>query len=204
CALPICTWQAASGAAARADGEAVQVIDTRSVATGQGLLVAYAAECAQAGYSAPEIAAAMDEMRPRTRTFGALRDLSYAVKGGRVPRSKKVVADLLKITPVLTTTPDGFVRSGGLFFGRENFVEKFHAFLMKRLDRKKAWRVAVGHCNCAQDGERLLFLLRGSLPNVADAWLMPAGPALGVHAGPGALIVSIQEYQPPTPRLQEA
>ncbi len=197
------TWQAAVSAAQRADGEAVQVIDTRSVATGQGLLVAYAAECALAGYSAPEITRAIDDMRPRTRTFGALRDLSYAVKGGRVPRSKKLLADLLKITPVLTTTPDGFVRSGGLFFGRENFVEKFHAFLMKRIDRKKTWRIAVGHCNCQQDGERLLFLLRGSLPNVADAWLMPAGPALGVHAGPGALIVSVQEYQAPVPRLQE-
>src|SRR5690606_119380 len=57
------TWQAAVSAAQRADGEAVQVIDTRSVATGQGLLVAYAAECALAGYSAPEITRAVDDMR---------------------------------------------------------------------------------------------------------------------------------------------
>src|SRR5690606_7519985 len=93
------TWQAAMAAAQRTDGEAVSVIDSRTVATGQGLLVAYAAECAQAGYSAPEIGAAIDKARPLIRTFGALRDLSYVVKGGRVPRSKKVVADILKLTP---------------------------------------------------------------------------------------------------------
>src|SRR5690606_27712324 len=119
------TWQAAETAAQRSDGAAVEVIDSYNVSVGQGLLVAYAAECAQAGYSAPEIVKAVLDMRAKTRTFGALRDLSYAVKGGRVPRSKKVIADLLKVTPVLTATPDGFIKPGGVFLGREPFVEKF-------------------------------------------------------------------------------
>src|SRR5690606_38307042 len=51
------TWQAAETAAQRADGAAVEIIDSLNVSVGQGLLVAYAAECAEAGYSAPDIVA---------------------------------------------------------------------------------------------------------------------------------------------------
>ncbi len=191
------TWQAAETAAQRADGVAVEVIDSRNVSVGQGLLVAYAAECAKAGCSAPEVVDAVMKMRPKTFTFGALRDLGYAVKGGRVPRSKKMLADLLHISPVLTATAEGFIRSGGVFFGREPFVEKFHGFLMRRLDPAKRYRLSVSHCNCPADGQKLLEMLTESLPNLADAWLMDTGSALGVHAGPGSLVVGVQEYEAP-------
>lgn len=194
------TWQAAETASQRADGAAVQVIDSYNVSVGQGLLVAYGAECAIAGYSAPEIVDAVVAMRPKTFTWGALRDLAYAVKGGRVPRSKKMLADLLHITPVLTATRDGYVRAGGIFFGRDPFVEKFHGFLMRKLDAAKTYRLSVSHCNCPQDGQKLLEMLRESLPNVCDAWLMDTGSALGVHAGPGSLVVGVQEYSAPDPR----
>lgn len=196
------TWQAAETASQRADGAAVEVIDSYNVSVGQGLLVAYAAECAIAGYSAPDIVDAVIAMRPKTLTYGALRDLSYAVKGGRVPRSKKMLADLLHITPVLTANSEGYVKAGGVFFGREPFVEKFHSFLMRKLDSAKRYRISVSHCNSPQEGQQLLELLRESLPNVTDAWLMDTGSALGVHAGPGSLVVGVQEYLAPVPRTE--
>ena len=195
------TWQAAETASQRADGAAVEVIDSRNVSVGQGLLVAYAAECAQAGYAAPDIVDAVLAMRPKTFTYGALRDLAYAVKGGRVPRSKKLLADLLHITPVLTAKADGQIKAGGIFFGREPFVEKFHDFLMRRLDPVKRYRISVSHCNSPVEGQQLLDRLRDSLPNITDAWLMDTGSALGVHAGPGSLVVGVQEYTPPASRL---
>ncbi len=190
------TWQAAEAAAQRADGTAVEVIDSYNVSVGQGLLVAYAAECADAGYSAPEIVDAVLKMRSRTRIFGALRDLSCAVRGGRVKRSKQLLANLLHITPVLTATPDGFVKSGGMFFGREPFVEKFHGFLMRKLDPARRYRISVSHCNCPEDGRKLVAMLKDSL-DLADAWLTDTGTAIGVHAGPGGLVVGVQEYEPP-------
>lgn len=194
------TWQAAETASQRADGAAVEVIDSYNVSVGQGLLVAYAAECAQAGYSAPEIVDAVLGMRSKTRTFGALRDLSYGVRGGRIPKSKKLLADLLHITPVLTATVDGHIKAGGIFFGREPFVEKFHAFLCKRIEPGKRYRVSVSHCNCPDDANKLLDMLRESIPNLEDAWLMQTGSALGVHAGPGTLVVGLQEYVAPDQR----
>ena len=191
------TWQAADSAAARAEGAAVEVIDSLNASTGQGLLVMYAAECAQAGLSPKETAAAVRTMIPKTRTWGALRNLTYAVRGGRVPRSKKIVVDLLRLTPVLTVKPDGRVGSGGILFGRNKIVQKLARFVLRKIEPGKTYRLAVGHCNCPDEGEQLLRLLSDGIPQLQGAWLMPAGPALGAHAGPGSLIVGVQEYAAP-------
>lgn len=191
------TWQAALGAAERAEGAAVLVLDSHNVSAGQGLLVMYAAECAHAGMGAAEIAQAVAALRDKTRTFGALRDLTYAVRGGRVKKSKQLAADLLRLTPVLCNTPDGCIKASGVLFGKQAFVEKFARFVLRKLDLQRTWRVSVGHCNCRADGEYLLQLLRDAIPQLDNAWLQDVGSALGVHAGPGALVVGVQDYVPP-------
>jgi hypothetical protein len=191
------TWQSAQTAATRADGAAVQVIDSLNVSCGQGLLVMYAGECARAGLDARAVADAVVRMRARTRTWGMLRNLSFGVRGGRVPRSKALLADLLRITPILTATPEGFVRQGGLLLGRHDQVRRFARFVARRLDGARRWRIVVGHCNAPDDGAALLDALRARVPNLDGAWLVEVGPALGAHAGPGALVVGVQDYEAP-------
>lgn len=191
------TWQSAQTAATRADGAAVTVVDSRSVSCGQGLLVMYAGECAQAGMDADAIVAAVQAMRPRTHVWGMLKDLTYGVRGGRVAKSKKLVADLLHLTPVLTANLDGFVKPGGVLFGRHHTTERFARFLLRRLAADRDWRLLVGHCNAPAEAERLASLLRAGLPRIESLHLVEVGPALGAHAGPGALVVGAQDYQPP-------
>ncbi len=191
------TWQAAQSAAARADGAAVTVVDSLNVSCGQGLLAMYAGECALAGFDAAAIARAVQNMRARTWTWGMLRDLSYGVRGGRVARSKQVIADLLRLTPILTATPDGRVAAGGVLFGRSDQVAGFVRFVVRRLDPTRRWRLIVGHCNAPDDGAALLEALRREVANIDGSWLVEVGPALGAHAGPGALVVGAQDYEAP-------
>ena len=49
----------------------------------------------------------------------------------------------------------------------------------------------VGHCDALTDGEALLAALRARL-TLTDSWLVETGPAVGAHAGPGTLVVSLQ------------
>ncbi|MDE2196487.1 MAG: DegV family EDD domain-containing protein, partial [Gammaproteobacteria bacterium] len=191
------TVQAAVAAANRADGTPVTVLDSGSVSAGQGLLAVYAAECALAGYDAAAIVQAVKAMLPRTRIWGAIPDLSYAVRGGRVRRSTKLLADLLHLTPVLTATPDGHVTSCGVLWGRNRRAEKFARFVTRHVNAHTRYRLLVGHCDCAEDAERLRTLLI-RIPNIESSWLTEVGPALGTHAGPGALVVSLQVNQPVT------
>jgi fatty acid-binding protein DegV len=64
-----------------------------------------------------------------------------------------------------------------------------------RADRN--YRIAVGHGNAESAGRRLLDEITAGLPNIQDRYLTTMGPALGVHGGPGMLVVGVQELAPP-------
>jgi fatty acid-binding protein DegV len=112
-----------------------------------------------------------------------------------VPRWVKRVADALQLMPVLHNDRRGRVTAGGVLFGRRDLREKFARFVRRRMRDDCRYRVLVGHADCEPDGRWLLERLAGD--NVVSAQLMPLGSALGVHGGPGMLVVGLQEYEPP-------
>ncbi|MGI9247009.1 MAG: DegV family protein [Steroidobacteraceae bacterium] len=197
------THAAAETAAARtATHGKVTVIDSRNASTGQGLLAMYAAECALAGYDAQRVIEATRAMIPRTQVFGLVGSLEYAVRGGRLPRWVKRVADALRLMPVLHADAQGHVKAGGMLFGRSDLQRKFARYVRRRMRAGVRYRVLVGHANCERDGHWLLEMLRG--PDVADARLVPLGSALGAHGGPGMLVVGFQEVEAPLPAQTNA
>jgi DegV family protein with EDD domain len=190
------TCAAAQTAAARTTTHGtVSVVDTGNVSAGQGLAAMYAAECAAAGYDADRIIAATKAILPKTRSFGVAGSLEYAVRGGRLPRWVKRVADALRVMPVLHNDPNGKVSAGGVLFGRHDLKSKFARWVRRRMREDITYRLIVGHANCEADGQWLLQEL--SLPNVAYARLVSIGSALGAHGGPGMLVVGLQEYEAP-------
>jgi DegV family protein with EDD domain len=189
------TCASAESAAARVSAHGkVTVLDSENASLGEGLVAMYAAECAQAGYDAARVIEATRAVLPRTRTFGLVGSLEYAVRGGRVPRWVKNVADTLGLMPVLHNR-DGKVTAGGVLFGRNNLREKFARHVRRRMRPDRKYRVLVGHANAEADGRWLLEQFGGD--NVVYRRLLPVGTAFGVHGGPGLLVVGLQEYDPP-------
>ena len=54
------------------------------------------------------------------------------------------------------------------------------------------WRIAVGHANAPEDATALLDQLKSRVPGVSEAFVTEIGTALGVHGGPGTLVVAMQ------------
>jgi uncharacterized protein len=195
------TRAAAEGAAARVQAHGkVVVIDSHNASLGQGLIAMYAAECAQAGYSGEAVADAVQAIRPRTHTFALLGRLDFAVRGGRVPRIVKTIADFLHLTPILINQRNGKVGTGTVLFGRSGLRTRFARLVRRRIADDVGYRVAVGHANAESEGRLLLEEICEGLDNVGARYLTTLGTALGVHGGPGMLVVAIQEYDPPKPR----
>jgi hypothetical protein len=192
------TLAAAQGAAerVRAHGKVI-VIDSRNASLGQGLLAIFAAECAQAGMNGQQVSDAVQAMLPRTLTLGLLRTLDFAVRGGRVPRFVKVLADLLHITPILMNERNGRVGTGTVLFGRHRLRSRFARLVRSRMRDDGTYRVAVGHANAEDEGRALLEEICADRGNIRDRYLTALGPAIGVHGGPGMLVVALQEYSPP-------
>jgi DegV family protein with EDD domain len=192
------TLEAARSAANRTNAPGrLHIINSLNASVGQGLLVVFAAECAHAGSPVAKTIAAVEALIPETRTFGLLNNLDYAVRGGRIPQWVKTVADLLWLTPMIRTTPDGRIAASGFFFGKRKRVAKFAKNIARRTNSKARINVAIGHAVCADDAEELGRLLQKQLPSINRLTILELGTAFGVHGGPGTIVVSTQPHTVP-------
>jgi DegV family protein with EDD domain len=185
------TLQSGESAAARVDATRAHVVDSGHASCGQALIVVAAAEAARRGATPEQIAREVERLRPLTLTFAAARDISHAVRGGRVPAWAKPLAEWLGLTPIAKMRADGKLGVQGALWGKHRVPERFAAYVHRRLPPGTRWRLMVGHCDCAEDGAALLAALRGRI-DCAESWLVDAGPAVGAHAGPKTLVVGVQ------------
>ena len=170
------------------------IIDSMNASVGLGLLVYRAAEIANNGATHSEIVDEVNRLIGKTSVFLGINDLSYGVKGGRVSSSKKTIADLFRIRPVLTISPEtGEIKSGGILFGTSNVDKKLAKFVAKKIDNSKKYRFAVAHSNSKNGADRIMTYLNNNIPNSDFSYLIDLGCALGVHAGPGSYCIGLQE-----------
>ena len=119
------------------------------------------------------------------------RDITHAVRGGRIPRWAGPAVRWSGLTPIAAVSAEGKLKVAGGLFAKQRAPEAFARYLAKRTPAAQGWRLVVGHADALADGERLLAELRERLP-VVEAHLVEVGPAVGAHAGQGTLVVGLQ------------
>ena len=119
-------------ASKRVNNTSITVIDGLSASVGLGLIVMKAAELVQQGIKHKEIQEALPEIISSTEIFLVMKDLSYVVRGGRLPKGVKIIADFIHIRPILTTKKNGSMGIAGIVLGTTNLPEKIHKFVKKK------------------------------------------------------------------------
>jgi DegV family protein with EDD domain len=173
----------------------VTVIDTLNVSIGQGLLVLYAAQCAARGMDRDSIVARVRAAIPKVRGFALAGSMDYAVRGGRIPPFARTLAHHLALTPILATQPDGRVTPQAALFGRRDLQYKFAAWLAKRMDPQRTYRLGIGHAAAEPQAQQLLETLQKLRPRIESSFIMPIGSTLAAHSGPGTLVVGMHEWE---------
>lgn len=185
------TYEGAQAAAKRSKAPGrIHVVDSLNASVGQGQLAVLAAECASAGISIDKTIRIIEEQVPKTRTFALLNDLRYAVRGGRLPQWVKLMADLMHITPIICIKPDGRIGLGGCLLGRRNRINKFARFIASHAKDGEPIEIGVGHAICPEDADQLAADLQKCVAPIDTLKICDLGTGLGVHGGPGTLIVS--------------
>ena len=177
--------------AARSQVKPLRCIDSRHASAGQALLAWRAGELALQGATAAAIASEIERLRPLTMTWALARDISHAVRGGRIPAWAAPVVRWTGLTPIARVNPEGRLKVAGGLITRRDAPEAFARYVARRVPKAESWRLVVGHSDAQVDGERLLAALRGLLV-IEEAHLVGVGPAVGAHAGPGTLVVGLQ------------
>ncbi|HET6565830.1 MAG TPA: DegV family protein [Xanthomonadales bacterium] len=188
-ALSGTTSAALSAASRQADGM-VRVFDSLNASAGQGLLAILAAEAAERGFEADEIEALLLAARPQCRVFAIANDLTYAVRGGRLKAWVKWLADHLHLNPVLTATPKGTLGLAGFHLGRGAQPERLVASACKHMQPDQMYRVIIAHANTPEGAAQTRRALLARHQRIHSCHITEAGSALGVHLGPGGLVLA--------------
>jgi DegV family protein with EDD domain len=187
------TYEGAQSAAKRSKAPGrIHVVDSLNASMGQGQLTVLAAECAAAGLSVEETVRIIRNQVPKVRTFALLKDLRYAVRGGRLPQWVKTGADLMRVIPVICIKPNGRIGLGGCLLGRRKRILKFAKFIASHVDDGDTVEIGIGQAICPEDAKELERELRQRIPSIDKIKTCALGTGLGVHGGPGTLIVSIR------------
>ena len=167
------------------------VIDSNCLSIGTGLIAVRAAEAIEANKSSDEIIIDINNAIKNTKIYVLLHTLEYIVRGGRISKSKKTIADLLHAHPILTVDENGAIVSDGKIFGKKNIYDRFIKYVEKKIPQNSKYRIGIAHGNCEQHARKFEkhFINKVGKENV---FFSQIGPGLGTHAGTNAMGIAVQ------------
>jgi len=169
-------------------GRRIEVIDSKGVTIWQGLVAIAAAKAAEAQNSLHQVIETVRETINQLRALALLDTLTYITKGGRVSKGISAVESVLSVKPLLTLR-DGQILPAGLVRTRNKGIDRLRKFIASAL---RIEDLAIAYSTTPDDAQTLADYVGLLFPSIVPR-IARIGPALGVHSGPGALIVVLRE-----------
>jgi len=114
--------------------------------------------------------------------------LKYLLLGGRISKAKVLLGSVLNVKPVITMR-DGVLRPAGLVRTRSKGIERLFELGRSTLNVEE---MAIVHSSTPDEAsslkERIASVFDKKLIHIARL-----GPGLGVHGGPGTLILTLRQ-----------
>jgi DegV family protein with EDD domain len=166
----------------------VEIIDSRFVTIALGLITIAAARAAQAGKDMQEIVVQVNALVPCMRVYGILDTLKYVMKGGRLGKAGPFISSILPIKPVLTMK-DGTVAPIGAARTRIKAIERLCKLIASV---PMVQELGIAHSTTEEEMRCFVEKIKSIMPGIKPV-ISKLGPALGVHGGPGSILVGIQQ-----------
>jgi DegV family protein with EDD domain len=166
---------------------AIEAIDSKLSTMAMGFAVVASAKVAAAGGSMPQVIKAARDVMAKAHLFFALDNLDYLRRGGRVNMPAAVIANLLKVKPVLTLK-DGKVEPVAKPRTKPRAIETL-LNLMKERVKDTPLHVDVMHADDRDAAENLRREISLRF-HCAELLITDFTPVMGSHTGPNALGVA--------------
>ena len=165
----------------------ITIIDSASLSTGVGLQVIEAAIMAKEGKNAAEIAAAIEEIKPRVSASFVVDTLTYLHRGGRCSGAAALVGGTLKLHPLIAVS-EGKMAPGKKYRGRmSRVIMEYAKDLEPQLKNARKERVFITHSGCDQEDLDAVKAYLESLGHFEEILTARAGSVISSHCGPGTL-----------------
>jgi DegV family protein with EDD domain len=115
--------------------------------------------------------------------------LNYLYQGGRVSKASFIIADFLKIKPILHVSNDGHLVPLEKAFGRKTSLVKLAARTKALIINPEKQDIFVSHADCRDEAEQLAEQVKKLIPAIRSIIIADIDMVIGAHAGPGTLAV---------------
>lgn len=176
-----------------AGGHTIEVIDSRQVSLGLGLLVKFAARMAARELPTEEIARRVQDLASRVHLLFAVNTLDYLERGGRIGKMQAFVGSLLRVKPILGLD-DGKIVPVDKVRGGRQVQPKLLELALERIDAGAPVAGYIAHANAPQWADRLRQLLSEHL-TLTELDVIEIGPVVGTHTGPGTVGMALCELR---------
>jgi DegV family protein with EDD domain len=175
------TYKSAWLAATTLDGR-VRVVDSRTAAGAEGLVVLAAARAAAAGATLDEVEGVANDVAGRTRLIATLPGLEHLVRSGRVPGLAGWAGRVLGLQPLFAFS-HGRARPLRPSQSREAALDRVVARCLED-GRDGALHLAAMHA-CARDEALALVDRVRAQVSPATSFVAEFSPVMVAHTGPG-------------------
>jgi DegV family protein with EDD domain len=165
----------------------VKVIDSQFNSAGLGLVVKAAASLANTGASLSEVVSETNRVIHQVHMYGMFETMKYLARSGRVNKTIAAAANFLNVMPLLTFH-NGEITRAGLVRTISKGMDRICEFVKARIPVRE---ITIVHSEIPDQAHelksRLAGIIRDDLISITEL-----GAALGVHGGPGVLVLGLR------------
>ena len=168
-------------------GTQIEIIDSKTAAGGEGLIVTAAAQAAIEGKPLAEVIKIVETIRDRVNVIGIMETVRHVYRTGRIPRVTALVGSMLSIKPVFTIS-EGVVHVANLTRNKKQAVKRALSMMKEKVGTNPV-HVAVSHADAYEEGERLKERIAAEF-NCVELWLSDFSPVMAYATGKGILAIA--------------
>lgn len=161
-------------------------IDSLCASAGEGLLVYTAVQKQKAGMTLDELTTWLTENLLHLCHWVTVDDLNFLKRGGRISASTAVVGSMLQIKPIIHVDDEGHLINVGKARGRKKSLQTLAEEMENTYLPEQNELVLIGHGDSYEDAAYLKSIIQEKYRQL-DVRIVPIGPIIGAHAGPGVI-----------------
>lgn len=177
----------------------IAVVDSLSASSGYGLLVVKARENQLAGMSLQENQEWLLQNRIYQQAWFFSTDLTSYIRGGRISKTKGMVASMLSICPLLRISAQGKLLQYARHRGRRAAIQAALQQMKKYAKDGTGYsdRVFISQSDFQEDAETLAGLIEAEFPHIRDGvQIFDVGTVIGSHTGKGTVALFFWGREP--------
>ncbi len=161
----------------------VEILDSLTAATSEGMVVLAAARAASEGKELDEVLNTAKKIRDKVDAVILLETIRHVYRSGRIPKIASQVGSMLNVKPLFTIHEA--IHFAGAVRNREHGIKRILDMVRTKVKDKPA-RISVMHAYALEEAESLMRQVAQEF-NCTELWLGEFSPVMGYACGTGTL-----------------